>query len=60
MDKTEWEYFKIAPNIDVRLVPREDEPLIYEPIALVCSSSFERSTHDGILTPHDVSRTRRL
>ena len=35
MNKSEWDYFRIAPHIDARLIPQEGQPLIYEPVALV-------------------------
>ncbi|KAI0743085.1 acetyl-CoA synthetase-like protein [Daedaleopsis nitida] len=33
MDKTEWDYFQISPHIDIRLLPQEGQPGIFEPIA---------------------------
>ena len=34
-DKKEWDYFQISPHIDIRLIPQEGQPGIYEPIAFV-------------------------
>ncbi|KAL1943361.1 hypothetical protein VTO73DRAFT_4436 [Trametes versicolor] len=33
MDKSEWEYFQISPHIDIRLLPQEGQPDIFEPVA---------------------------
>lgn len=35
MDKPEWDYFEISPHIDVRLIPQEGRPGLYEPVAFV-------------------------
>ena len=35
MDKSEWDYFEISPHIDVRLIPQEGQPGIFEAIAFV-------------------------
>ena len=55
MDKSEWDYFRIAPHIDARLIPQEDQPLIYEPIALVRSISFDRLAPGQVLTSVTVN-----
>ncbi|RPD77318.1 acetyl-CoA synthetase-like protein [Lentinus tigrinus ALCF2SS1-7] len=33
MDKSEWDYFELSPHIDVRLIPQEGQPGIFEAIA---------------------------
>ena len=35
MQKSEWDYFQIGPHIDIRLIPQEGQPGIYEPVAFV-------------------------
>ncbi|KAI0712723.1 acetyl-CoA synthetase-like protein [Cerioporus squamosus] len=33
MEKSEWDYFQISPHIDIRLLPQEGQPHIFEPVA---------------------------
>ncbi|KAI0350560.1 acetyl-CoA synthetase-like protein [Trametes cingulata] len=33
MEKSEWDYFQISPHIDIRLIPQEGQPDIFEPVA---------------------------
>ncbi len=40
MNKSEWDYFQISPHIDIRLLPQESQPNIFEPVAFV--SFFSR------------------
>ncbi len=35
MDKSEWDYFQISPHIDIRLLPQDGQPDIFEPVAFV-------------------------
>ena len=35
MDKPEWDYFEISPHVDIRLIPQEEQPGIFEPIVFV-------------------------
>ena len=39
MDKSEWDYFEISTHIDVRLIPQEGQPGIFEAIAFVRATS---------------------
>ncbi|KAI0673239.1 acetyl-CoA synthetase-like protein [Trametes maxima] len=32
MDKTEWDFFQISPHVDIRLIPQEGQPDIFEPV----------------------------
>lgn len=59
MDKSEWDYFPIAPHIDVRLIPQEGQPLIYEPVAFVSATvCFAWIRHSARLVgfAHDVAQ----
>ena len=40
MEKSEWDYFQISPHIDIRLLPQEGQPDIFEPVAFVSSFRF--------------------
>ena len=37
MEKSEWDYFQISPHIDIKLLPQEGQPHIFEPVAFVCA-----------------------
>ncbi|KAI0681684.1 male sterility protein-domain-containing protein [Cerioporus squamosus] len=39
MDKPEWDYFQISPHINLRLIPQEGQPGLFEPVA------FESATN---------------
>ena len=38
MEKSEWDYFQISPHIDIKLLPQEGQPHIFEPVAFVCAA----------------------
>lgn len=40
IDKSEWEYFQISPHIDIRLLPQDGQPDIFEPVAFVSILAF--------------------
>ena len=46
MDKPEWDYFEISPHVDIRLIPQEEQPGIFEPIVFV-SIRYHTSADSG-------------
>ncbi|OSD00720.1 acetyl-CoA synthetase-like protein [Trametes coccinea BRFM310] len=48
MDKPEWDYFQISPHIDVRLIPQEGQPDIFEPVAFD-SPTFTPNVFNSII-----------
>ncbi|KAI8996302.1 acetyl-CoA synthetase-like protein [Trametes punicea] len=48
MDKLEWDYFQISPHIDVRLLPQEGQPDIFEPVAFD-SPTFTPNVFNSII-----------
>ena len=35
MNLKEWDYFRISPHIDIKMIPQEGQPGIFEPVAFV-------------------------
>lgn len=35
MEKSEWDYFQIPGHSDIRLLPQEGQPGIFEPVVFV-------------------------
>ena len=50
MDKPEWDYFEISPHVDIRLLPQDGQPGIYEPVVFVSARPTERL--EGSTRPH--------
>ena len=49
MEKTEWDYFQISPHIDIRMIPQEGQPGIFEPVAFVRLSCCNGETKSACL-----------
>lgn len=47
MDKSEWDYFQISPHIDIRLLPQDGQPDIFEPVAFVSIFALSRTGRAG-------------
>ncbi|KAM5541012.1 hypothetical protein V8D89_005323 [Ganoderma adspersum] len=48
MDKPEWDYFEISPHVDIRLIPQEGQPGIFEPIVFD-SATFTPNVFNSVI-----------
>ncbi|KAI0758786.1 acetyl-CoA synthetase-like protein [Fomes fomentarius] len=48
MNKSEWDYFEISPLIDIRLLPQESQPNMFEPVAFD-SATFTPNVFNSVI-----------
>ncbi|KAH9851221.1 acetyl-CoA synthetase-like protein [Lenzites betulinus] len=59
MNKSEWDYFRIPPHIDLRLIPQEGQPGVFEPVAFD-SPTFTPNVFNSIIDGRPAFSTHDL
>ncbi|KAI0772397.1 acetyl-CoA synthetase-like protein [Trametes elegans] len=59
MEKSEWDYFQISPHIDIRLLPQDGQPDIFEPVAFD-SPTFTPNVFNSVIDGRPAYSTNDL
>ncbi|KAI0830379.1 acetyl-CoA synthetase-like protein [Trametes gibbosa] len=59
MNKSEWDYFRIPPHIDLRMLPQEGQPDLFEPVAFD-SRTFTPNVFNSVVDGRPAFSTRDL